>query len=577
MDREGLDRLLVDLRRPSPRGAADEPGDRAARRARGVFFTPAPLAAHVARAVLAPRLEAARWDGGVPALRVLDPAAGDGRFLAAALDVLVAAAAARGAGEHAGGGRGLIDRQALARCLVGVERDPALAAAARARVPGAEIIVGEALTDDVAAAHGVDAVLGNPPYVRSIRLRRADPGLWTALRGQLAATSHGEWDLYAAFVERALDWVRPGGRIGLVVPSRWLTAVFAERLRAHLAAAGAVRAVIDFGAEQVFPGATTYASVIVLEKSAPAPGHEIDVARLAGDTWETGAVPSTALGAAPWRFAIGAVARACQRAAARGAALGDVARIVKGAGTNADGVYVIEDARVHGDTVRGRGTAGDVEIEAAATRACLRGRDVVAWRTVDTGAAHTRCIVPYDGDRLIRWADLERRAPRTAAHFLAHRERLEAREDGRFAGASFHAYGRPQNLRFHADVTPKVVVPDVARAGRAMIDAGGAMVLDTAYALRVKDGATPGLADPLLLLLVLDSPMVALWLSWAGVPLRGGYVRLKTAYLTPLPLPPPGPALEHALAEARRGDRAAARAALGEAYGIERSLWAEGA
>jgi hypothetical protein len=557
MEREGLDRLLTALRTAADDAA--EPGARAARRARGVFFTPPPLAAFVAREVLAPRLATATWAGGVPDLRVLDPAAGDGRFLAAALDVLAEAAALRGP----------VDRAALAGCLVGVERDPALAAAAAARLPGAAIHVGEALTDGL-AVDGVDAVVGNPPYVRSIRLRRADPALWEALRGRLEATSHGEWDLYAAFVEQALAWVRPGGRVGLVVPSRWMTAAFAARLRALLADAGAVRAVVDFGAEQVFPGATTYASVIVLER-APAT-TAIPVARLAAAGWETGAVAPSSLGAAPWRFAVGAAARACEAVAARGPRLGDVARIAKGAGTNADSVYVLERAVVDGELVHGISAGAAVTVEHAATRPCLRGRDVAPWDTIDTAAAHTRCIVPYRGDRLIPWPTLAERWPRAAAHLEGQRPRLEAREDGRFTGAGFHAFGRPQNLRFHADPAPKVVVPDVARVGRAMIDDQGAMVLDSAYALRPRaDAATA--VDPHLLLLVLDSPMVALWLSWAGVPLRGGYVRLKTAYLAPLPLPAPGPRLDAAVALAIAGDRAGARAALGEAYGIEPALW----
>ena len=530
-----------------------EPGDRAARRARGVYFTPAPLAREVARAVLAPLV------AGSGPLRILDPAAGDGRFLAAARDVVAAAGAA--------------DRAVL----VGVERDPALAAAARARVPGARIVVGESLLEAPPEAGAADAVIGNPPYVRSIRLRRADPALWTALRGRLAATSHGEWDLYAAFIERALDWVRPGGRVGLVVPSRWLTAAFAARLRAHLAAAGAVRAIVDFGAEQVFPGATTYASVILLERSLPLPlplpDLSISVARLSPSGWDTGTLPAASLASAPWRFAVGAAARACEGVAGRGPRLGDVARIAKGAGTNADGVFVIEDARLDGPLVRGRGLGGDVAVEASATRPCLRGRDVAAWARVDIAAPHPRCIVPYDGDRLVPWRELQRRAPRAAAHLAAHRDRLEAREDGRFTGAVFHAFGRPQNLVFHADVAPKVVVPDVARVGRAMLDAGGALVLDSAYAARPLPSAPAPFADPLLYLLVLDSPMVALWLSWAGVPLRGGYVRLKTAFLSPLPMPPPGPALDEALRLARAGDRLAARAALGEAYAIDPALW----
>lgn len=519
MDPAELDALSTRLA-AEPRVAA---GDRAARRAAGVYFTPAPLAEHVCRLVLAP------LPGRV---RVLDPAAGDGRFLAAARAV--------------GGAR--VE-------LVGIERDPARAAAARAAT-GATIFVREALLDAPAAVDGVDAIVGNPPYVRSIRLRRADPDLWAALRGRLAATSHGEWDLYAAFLERALEWLRPGGRAGLVVPSRWLTAAFAAPLRAKLAAAGAVRAVVDFGAAQVFPDATTYASVVVLERSR---ATSVAVARLGARGWSTGAVAPAALDGAPWVLAVGADAALRDRLAARGPRLGDVARIVKGAGTNADGVYVLEGCAVDGDLVR----AGDAVVERAATRPCLRGRDVAAFGAVDEAV---RVIVPYDGDALIPWPALARRWPRAAAHLAARRATLEAREDGRFAGDAFHRYGRPQNLRFHADPAPKVVVPDVARAGRALIDDRGALVLDSAYALR-------GDVDPALLALVLSSPIVALWLRVSGVPLRGGYLRLKTAYLAPVPLPPPSPARDRAAGLARAGRLAEALDALRAAYDLDRAAW----
>ena len=552
-----LDDLWARLRAAPARAAG---ADRAARRAAGVYFTPAPLAAHVCRVVLAPLLAAARWERGAPVVRIADPACGDGAFLAAALDALAAAAAARG---------GRVDRARLAaRCLIGVERDQALAAAARART-GAVVFEREALLDAPAELGGVDAVIGNPPYVRSIRLRRADPALWAAVRGRFAATSHGEWDLYGAFVERTLDWLRPGGRAGLVVPSRWLTAAFAAPLRAKLAAAGAVRGVLDFGAAQVFPDATTYASVIVLE-AGTAP-RAVSVARLGERGWTAGAVPAATLARAPWVLAVGADAALRERLAARGPALGAVARIVKGAGTNADGVFVVEDCVIDGALVRGRGA---VELERAATLPCLRGRDVAAFGAVDEGAPHPRAIFPYDRTAPIPIAELARRWPRAAAHLRRHRAILEAREDGRFAGPRFHVYGRPQNLAFHTDPAPKVVVPDVARAGRAQIDDRGALVLDTAYAIRPRPGAG---VDPALLALVLSSPLVALWLRIAGVPLRGGYVRLKTAYLAPLPLPPPSADTARATALAARGALDDALEHLRRAYGLDRGAWSRGA
>ncbi len=530
MDLDGLRALTGDL---ALRG---DPGDRLGgedRRARGQYGTPPGLATWVAREVLAPLGAGAR---------VLDPSAGDGRFLAAAREVLVLA------GE---------DADTVEARLVGFERDPELAAAARARLPRATIVTCEALCE--APAIEVDAVIGNPPYVRSIRLREADPALWAAIRGRFAATSHGEWDLYAAFVERALGWVRPGGRIGLVTPSRWWSAAFAAGLRD--AVGGAVRAVVDFGAAQVFAGATTYAAVTILARDVPA--RDIEVARF-DRGWQTGAIRAASLGAAPWRFAVGAAARAVEACALRGPALGAIARIVKGAGTNADGVFVVEAPVIAGELVTGRARGEPVTLELAATRPCLRGRDVGA-------AAAPRCLVPYDGAALVPWPELGRRWPRAAAHLEAQRAILEQRERGRFTGDRFHAFGRPQNLAFHADVAPKIVVPDVAREGRAMIDTTGALVLDSAYAIRARADAST-VYDPAVLALILSSPIVALWLAHAGVPLRGGYRRMKTAYLAPLPLPP-AEALAPVRTAIARGDRAAALAALGASYGLDAAIW----
>lgn len=460
------------------------------RRARGQVFTPAGLAEAVCRMVVT-----------APSPRVLDPACGDGSFLAAAASV---APRAR---------------------LVGIERDRRLAAATRRRLPDAAVHCAEALFGAPALAP-VDAVVGNPPYVRSIRLRADDPALWARVRGAFAATSFGEWDLYGAFLERSLDWVRGGGAVGLIVPSRWLTARWAGPLRARLAERGAVRALVDLGAEQVFDRATTYASIAILS-ARPQPGPAILMRRVRG-RWEPGEVDTRARGDQPWTAAAIAPARAARRGSARaaGLTLGDVARIAKGTGTNADRVFVLPDARVDGALVR----SGAIAIEAAATRVCLRGRDVGAPPTA-------RCLVPYRDGALLDWDELRRLWPRAAAYLASQRATLEARERGRFTGARFHAFGRPQNLAFHLDPAPKLVIPDVCRTPRVAVDATGALVLDTAYALRPRPGAPPPWDRLDTLRALLLSPELAAWIERTSVPLRGDYRRWKTAFLAPMPLP----------------------------------------
>lgn len=566
---------------------ADAGLDRHVRRARGAFFTPAPLVDFVVARALGMRLAdpgaPVRWQDGIPRLRVLDPSAGDGRFLAAARRFLLDHAARHGQTPLPG---------ALARaCLVGIERDPGFADLARDRT-GAVIHCSEALgeaPDDLAGS--VDVVLGNPPYVRSIHLAESDPALWRALAGRYAATSYGEWDLYAAFLEQALRWLAPVGQVGLVVPSRWLTAAFAGPLRALLSQARAVRGIVDFGAQQIFAGATTYACVAFLSR---APVREVAVARRTGRGWDCGHVAADALGQGPWIMSVGRRRQILERLRAAAPALGDIARIAKGAGTNADPVYVIEDATIEGDTVVGTSKAvGPVRVEAAACRPCLRGRDVRAW---GRAGDDVQCIVPYGPDGAL-WSAGDLAAMPLAAAYLARcRALLEARERGRFAGPRYYCFGRPQNLAFLCDALPKVVIPDVAHGGRALIDRRGALVLDSAYAVRVRDdldqtgraGDERAAYTLALVAAVLNAPVVRLWLRETGVPLRGSYVRLKTAYLQSLPLPPPGPATRAAadlaagvaagVAAGRQDDADALRAldqALRQAYGVDAEDWHE--
>jgi predicted RNA methylase len=522
---------------PTPGDAYLASLPRPARRAAGAFYTPPEIVDYVVAEALA-------LAGPRASVRALDPACGDGRFLAAL-------------------GRRLTASGVRHR-LVGVDRDAEAAAIARAQVAGADVRVGEALLGEVVERGAWDLVLGNPPWIRSIALKREDPVLWTALRGSLAATSFKEWDLYAAFLERAFDWLAPGGVAGLVVPSRWMTAAFAAPLRARLGERGAVAKIVDFGARQVFAGATTYTALVFLSRRR---AHAVEVARFAGELphapdaaplppdgpgWERGRVLAASLGEAPWSLAVGAEARLLDRLRAAGPPLADVARVSKGAGTNADPVFVLplETARAEG-------------IEAAVLRPCLRGRDVRPFEARATHAA----LLPYDGDRLLAPDELAALYPCAAAYLGRHRALLERRERRRFAGPTFYRWGRPQNLIWLQDRAPKVVVPDAARGGRAALDDAGTLCLDTAYALRPRDGRVPiG-----LLLAVLNSPVVGMWLRATGVPLRGGYFRMKTAYLASLPLPDPSTPAARALASAALApdlapDALAARVL--QAYGI---------
>lgn len=548
----GLCTLTRGLASDTSLKGADAQQTRAKRRAQGAFFTPAALVTFVVESALDRRFERGdvTWHSeGYPQLRILDPSAGDGRFLVEAARSLMARGHALG---HA------VNEQAIRRhCLVAIERDEAYAEIARGHLfAEATVHTSEALLSDVVANASIDVILGNPPYLRSIALGGVDADLRAQLRNRYAATSHGEWDLYAAFLEQGMRWLSPGGVLGMVVPSRWWTAKWAGPLRAWLADVGAVSALVDFGDDQIFSDATVYASVCFAGADR---AEHVEIARLHQGAWAIGQIAQAELGGTqPWDLAIGAARDFVAKVRSQGTPLGEIARIAKGTGTNADSVFLVD--------------SNEAGVEPELLHSVLRGRDVLPMGTVP---AWPKLLVPYHlGGTLISPEDMQESHPNAYAYLLRNRGILEAREGGRFAGERFYCFGRPQNLAFLREKETKVVVPDVTRDGRALLDRTGAMVLDSAYAIRL-------LADAAIchetLCGVLNSRLVRLWLGSQGVPLRGGYTRMKTAYLTGLPMPLPSAATQKIAELVRRGT---SPEALDEqvrlAYALPRALWEEG-
>jgi len=151
---------------------------------------------------------------------VFDPAAGGAAFLATV------------AGRMLALGR---DPAGCAAAVRGIELDPALALLAGAligkslglRLPqrGGPIRTGDALK--VAIDHRADLVLANPPFGRRIG---AD---LEGVRWRRVA-SPGHVNIYALFVALALRRAKPGGLVGLIIPSSFIGGPFYDRLRKHI-------------------------------------------------------------------------------------------------------------------------------------------------------------------------------------------------------------------------------------------------------------------------------------------------------------------------------------------------------
>jgi len=244
-----------------------------ARRIRGEYFTPPPLVEAVL-ALAVPHL-------GAGPLTVVDPACGDGAFLAEAARTLPAAR------------------------LRGLELDREHADAARRRVPGSRIVVGDALRGGwdallrTLAGTGEELWIGNPPYNGTSPLLR-DPRAYRALRARLGldealppgTSLRDDYAFFLLLASRRLA-ERPGV-LAWVTSATVLDAYLYAPLRRRLLDRLALREVVDLG-RGAFPG-TRVRTCITLWRSrgGPEPSPRFRA-------WSPGRAPLAASAPRPFR------------------------------------------------------------------------------------------------------------------------------------------------------------------------------------------------------------------------------------------------------------------------------------
>ncbi|WP_137286256.1 Eco57I restriction-modification methylase domain-containing protein [Halorussus salinisoli] len=120
-----------------------------------------------------------------------------------------------------------------------------------------EVFVDEEAPPKTGTEAKFDAVIGNPPYVRSRNLSDDRKEYYR----EEFRTAQGSYDLYVPFVELAVDL---GRRVSLVVPNKWTTTDYGRELRNSLLDDWGLREVLDVSNLDVFPDANVYPVVVTL-------------------------------------------------------------------------------------------------------------------------------------------------------------------------------------------------------------------------------------------------------------------------------------------------------------------------
>ena len=409
---------------------------------------------------------------------------------------------------------------------------------------------------------GFDGIIGNPPYIRVQELNKWAPEECEYYKWCYASAAKGNYDIYVVFTEKAMSLLSPDGLLGFIMPHKWWQAKYGEGLRRMLGDGKHLGAIVDFGHQQVFRGATTYTAIHILNRKANKNGiryakiNELTdgVAQCAGlDAYgksdgATNFIAPMPKGDGPWRMATPKVMKVYETVAGNATlTLADAAtRLFQGVRTSSNEVFVL---RVIGGCC-GRYQSGalgrDVELERSLLKPFLGGNNIRRYEIENAVAV---AIFPYcaqkpgGGVELLPATELADKYPKTWRYLKECETALRAREGGAMDTDQWYAYGRTQNLDLFG--RPRVLVPDMMERASFAIDDEGSAAFVSGYGIILKEkyhGLLAYFAG------LLNSTLLSEYLKSVSTPLRGGWYRTFPQFLRQIPIKLPETVTEKKLA-----------------------------
>lgn len=393
-----------------------------------------------------------------------------------------------------------------------------------------------------------DAVVGNPPYVKTEDMKLATPEELAYYKAKYK-TAYKQFDKYFVFIEKATTKLKDGAWLGMVVPNKWMTIESGKKLRELISEGTLLAEVVDFGNELLFEGKSTYVCLLVLSKEQK---HDFYY-RHVDDYIDWLKTPSDKGVLLPYSFinqpsgaswvlpATDAEASVLLTLKTNFCRLGDVADVLNGIQTSADGVYAIQQWTESHGQVHFIRDERPWRIEKRITKPYLMDSTtrVKCYCTVQSDAL---VLFPYTyGDQgeaiLIPPATLQQNYPLAWAYLNHYQTRLERRDVSPAPlPGEFYRYGRHQALA-SAFKGPKIIYSVNQLGDKYGFDPSG---------VGFASGGTAGevsITNPRngytleFLLALLHQRAVEYFLRKRGSPFRGGYYSRGSAVVSDCPVP----------------------------------------
>ena len=403
---------------------------------------------------------------------------------------------------------------------------------------------------------GFDVIVGNPPYIRIQKMVQYTPDEIDYLSDtrSIYSTAHqNNFDKYALFIERYLSLSSNKGRIGVIIPHKFMTIQSGNILRGLLTNPPILEEIVHFGTSQVFGRETSNYTCILIINKAKCSSVKIEQVRVL-DEWRYGKdgdisyLPSTSYSDKPWSFVKPEIRSLFSRIRNQiPSRLETIANIEVGLQTSADKTYIIQEISSDRNFVTTRWNGQEWPIERGILRPCLHKVPIEA--AYDSPKASAWIVFPYElvrksngklRARVLQADELASHYPCVWKYLNAHRRSLEKRKitGGSLTERQWYQYGRAQSLTKFEQ--PRIVMSVLSQDAHYAYDDTKTLFTGGGngpyYMIRAKDDVP---ISTMYLLAILNHPLCEAMIRTSTSVFRGGYYSHGKQFIKDLPIPIP--------------------------------------
>lgn len=288
-----------------------------------------------------------------------------------------------------------------------------------------------------------DFVVGNPPY---IRIQHLGSKRREKIQNEWQLCKRGSTDIFITFFEIGYYLLNKNGKLGYITPNTYLKTKAGGDLRNFIKFYKILKILIDFEYNQLFDNATTYSLITILDKNHKKTTFslfkgekesinyidEVDIENLNKDNWI---------------LTSNDILERLNKIEKRGLPLSKIAKIHVGITTLADDYYIFKDPVMDGNFAAIKLKDGRVfQVEQEILRPIIKA-SVLKSPNEDQNRF---IIFPYKkvGNRhsIIQEKELKEKYPFTYQYFRAIKNNLDNRDKGKPNPVAWYAFGRSQGL-----------------------------------------------------------------------------------------------------------------------------------